>query len=724
MIEQIKQALLENPLLLKYNSKRLAKKFNVSVETIKEARAKKAPLQQKLEDLELPLTAVDRVKFWDNMAGEQRFSITTKKSWHEQLGLTSVDDALDTIKNKFKDEITPIEIKVEDKDNRKALFIYLADLHIGAKTSNNSLFPNEYNAAVFKERLNHVLVTIKQNKEFFGVFDALYIVNLGDALDGYNKQTTRGGHILPQNLDNNEQLDTFFEAHKNLFDSIVSLNAAKRIEYIACTNDNHCYTDDVEVLTDKGFKHYLDLSKEDLVATVNVATKEIEYSKPIDYIYNKPNKIQVHRYKNKNIDVRVTAEHRMLHRIPTQEAFKYKESSSIKEENITSIKFLNAFSNKKEDYNISDDLIKLAAWIATDGTVLKWKDKVTSYIIYQTEPKVHLIEDILKNLNISYAKREVKRSKETNSICGILLKKAPKTLYSIHINKVHTKEKDLELLKSLIPEKLILPEWVAKLSKRQFDIYLSAFADGDGTRKKVSPWNTNRYIGIYGTKGVLDQLQILCISNGHRCKLRSYRKKDWILDIGEDMTESSFSPKKQLSVEEYDSYTWCLTTKQSNFIIRSNGKVSVQGNCGSFGYAANRLLDIYLSLKYPDIKRTIITKFIDHVQYGQHTFMFTHGKDDSDMKFGLPKDLNEKTENYINAYIHYHKIQTPCIHLVKGDLHLSAKQNGKIFRYKNVLSLYGSSKWVQTNFMVNKCGYNYEIVDKYSKSIYENEHTF
>jgi hypothetical protein len=384
-VEQIKQALLEDPSLLKNNSERLAKKLGASIENVILARSKKTPLGVKLETLDLPLSAVDKVKFWDNMAGEQRFSISTKKSWHESLGLQTLDDALEDIKTTFKDKISPIRIKVEEKDNRKALFIYLADLHIGAKTSNNSLFPNHYDANVFKERLQHTLVTIKQNKDFFGVFDALYIVNLGDALDGYNKQTTRGGHMLPQNLDNNEQLDTFFEAHKDLFDTIVSMNAAKRIEYVACTNCNHS---------------------------------------------------------------------------------------------------------------------------------------------------------------------------------------------------------------------------------------------------------------------------------------------------------------------------------------------------GSFGYAANRLLDIYLSCKYPDIKRTIITKFIDYIQYGQHTFMFTHGKDDKDMKFGLPATLNEKTENYINAYIHYHKIQTPAIHLVKGDLHLSAKQPGKIFRYKNVLSLYGSSKWVQTNFMVNKCGYNYEIVDKYSTSIYENEVIF
>jgi hypothetical protein len=384
-VNEVRQVLLEEAPLRKLNSVRLAKKLGIPVELVLEARGKPAPLQEKLDYLNLPLSAVDKVKFWDQ--GEnQRFTITTKRSWHETLGLTSINDALESIKTAFKDKISPVRIKVEEKDNRKALFIYLADLHIGAKTSNNSLFPNHYDANVFKERLQHTLVTIKQNKEFFGVFDALYIVNLGDALDGYNKQTTRGGHILPQNLDNNEQLDTFFEAHKDLFDSIVHMEAAKRIEYVACTNSNH------------------------------------------------------------------------------------------------------------------------------DG--------------------------------------------------------------------------------------------------------------------------------------------------------------------------------------------------------------------GGFSYAANRLLDIYLSLKYPDIKRTIITKFIDHLQYGQHTFMFTHGKDDKDMKFGLPATLNEKTENYINAYIHYHKIQTPAIHLVKGDLHLSSKQSGKIFRYKNVLSLYGSSKWVQTNFMVNKCGYNYEIVDKYSTSIYENEHIF
>ena len=69
------------------------------------------------------------------------------------------------------------------------------------------------------------------------------------------------------------------------------------------------------------------------------------------------------------------------------------------------------------------------------------------------------------------------------------------------------------------------------------------------------------------------------------------------------------------------------------------------------------------------------------------------------MKNGLPLVLNDKVENYINNYIDYHGIDArKPIHFIKGDLHQSATQYGKRFRYKNVGSIYGSSKWIHTNF--------------------------
>jgi hypothetical protein len=375
--------------MLKTSKAKLSKKLNCSEEIVTEALKVvrqdlkiQSSYKEHLETIGVKESQVIKTKSWQSMSGgDLRWSVDFKPD----SGSIPLEEQLESIRASFKDVIQPIKIDVKEKDNRKALFIYTSDKHVGAKTSSDSLYLNEYNAEVFKERLFHVLEIIHEQHKLHGTFDALYIIDLGDCLDGYNAQTTRGGHALPQNLNNNQQLDTYFEAHKELFDSIVHMNVATRINFIACTNDNHS---------------------------------------------------------------------------------------------------------------------------------------------------------------------------------------------------------------------------------------------------------------------------------------------------------------------------------------------------GNFGYAANRLVEIYLNCKYPDIQCNIIKKFIDYIQYGQHTFIYTHGKDDKDMKFGFPLRLNEKTEKYINTYIHQHRIQTPNIHVVKGDLHQANEENSEIFRYKNILSMYGSSKWIMTNFGTNRAGYAYEIVDKYSSRIIKEDIIF
>ena len=142
---------------------------------------------------------------------------------------------------------------------------------------------------------------------------------------------------------------------------------------------------------------------------------------------------------------------------------------------------------------------------------------------------------------------------------------------------------------------------------------------------------------------------------------------------------------------------------------------------GDFDYMVNRALEIYVNTKYPQVSTKIFQRFIEHVQYGDHCFMFTHGKDDADMKHGLPLHLNDKVENYLRKYLMYNKIDpdTCYVSLVKGDLHMSASQGAYGFRYRNVLSLFGGSKWIGTNFGPNRPGCSYEIVEKYTERILE-----
>lgn len=131
---------------------------------------------------------------------------------------------------------------------------------------------------------------------------------------------------------------------------------------------------------------------------------------------------------------------------------------------------------------------------------------------------------------------------------------------------------------------------------------------------------------------------------------------------------------------------------------------------GDYEWICNKSLEAILNLRFPEIQTYVGDKFIEHFEIGDHCFIACHGKDSEDLKYPLPSVLNEKVELYFKKYIDHHKIQSKFIHVIKGDCHTASCQYGDFFRYKNVLSMYGASKWVQTNFMSNTRGVSMDIL--------------
>lgn len=141
---------------------------------------------------------------------------------------------------------------------------------------------------------------------------------------------------------------------------------------------------------------------------------------------------------------------------------------------------------------------------------------------------------------------------------------------------------------------------------------------------------------------------------------------------------------------------------------------------GWFSYVSARAVEEYLNARYPQIVTQVSQKFMFHEEYGIHRFIYTHGKDDQYMKSGFPMILNPKTEEIITNYIDFHGLskhlrytqEKVCVHLIKGDLHSSNEQFSSRFRYKNVMSVYGSSSYVQHNYGAGYRGFEFEIVFK------------
>lgn len=141
---------------------------------------------------------------------------------------------------------------------------------------------------------------------------------------------------------------------------------------------------------------------------------------------------------------------------------------------------------------------------------------------------------------------------------------------------------------------------------------------------------------------------------------------------------------------------------------------------GDFGFICNKAVEQYIKAKY-SINVFMTDKHLSHFDYGCHTFVLTHGKDSLDMKQGYPLMLNPKTETHILKYLTYHNIvdNKRNVHFIKGDLHQNASQHGSSFRYRNVMSLYGMSRWSMVNFGPNKAGCSFDIVEKETPKVLE-----
>lgn len=139
---------------------------------------------------------------------------------------------------------------------------------------------------------------------------------------------------------------------------------------------------------------------------------------------------------------------------------------------------------------------------------------------------------------------------------------------------------------------------------------------------------------------------------------------------------------------------------------------SCSNHGGDFEYGAMRNLETYLNVKYPDIKTKVSATPFNHFIYGKHCVIFGHGKDDEDMRAGMPLNLNDKVENYIADYIRVNQLERYNISFITGDLHQSSENYGKNFRYKKVLSQFGSTKWMHSNFGSGTPGLSIEVFYK------------
>lgn len=151
----------------------------------------------------------------------------------------SIEELISFVKDSVSD-IKPIKVCKPKKHNKKALRAVISDAHVGMKSdSREAMFSFEYNEQIFLDNLNTVFENISNRIDANGNFDEIIVDDLGDGLDGFNNMTTRGGHHLPQNMDNKTAWEAYVFGKLDTYIKIINLNAAKKYVFRNVGNCNH-----------------------------------------------------------------------------------------------------------------------------------------------------------------------------------------------------------------------------------------------------------------------------------------------------------------------------------------------------------------------------------------------------------------------------------------------------------------------------------------------------
>jgi hypothetical protein len=137
--------------------------------------------------------------------------------------------------NEHKPISSYIPVSGSSKSEKKDLIIWLSDLHIGAY---NEKFGThhlpEYNGEEINRRLNKIISQFEGQE-----WGTIYVINLGDNIDSFKKETTRGGHPLPSVLNDKEISKLFMNCMYSFFLNLSDNVKHDNIVYKCIGESNH-----------------------------------------------------------------------------------------------------------------------------------------------------------------------------------------------------------------------------------------------------------------------------------------------------------------------------------------------------------------------------------------------------------------------------------------------------------------------------------------------------
>ncbi len=356
-----------------------------------------------------------------------------------------------------------------------------------------------------------------------------------------------------------------------------------------------CYDSKTEILTEKGWKFFKDLTYNDKIATLD-KNHNLYYTKPL-VIQNYHYKGEMIKINHRSVDLLVTPNHNLYLREYHKKNYEFFKANEVKYKwvrTLNSVNWqgkerkyfyppkLNETINSHNIYNkfLMDDWLEFLGWYIAEGWSQKRSEKHRNYIIYIAQSKnlikVNEIKNLLIRMNFKWKYVRGRFLFESKQLWK----------YLKQLGKAWEK---------------YIPQEFMNLSKRQLKILFSSLIKGDGYISK------SKEISYYTTsKKLADQIQELAIKIGYNSTLRIRKKRK---KYGKINGREIISKRKQYNIgirrakeckldswkhinydeKNYNGIVYCCTVPEHIILVRRNGKPVWCGNSGSYGQACEML---------------------------------------------------------------------------------------------------------------------------------------
>jgi len=322
-----------------------------------------------------------------------------------------------------------------------------------------------------------------------------------------------------------------------------------------------CLSADTEILGEGGWVKHNQLKKGDKIATFNIKEGYLEYL-PVKNVFAKQYSGRMYNLKNRISDQLISPEHRVVRR-----KFNGGEYVLEKIEDVLSYKspFIVPVGSNGHvfgDDSVTDDAVRLMAWIISEGSFDRGERGSGRVSIYQSPNKspdnYHEIISICRALDLKYTERT---QTGLGDDCAVIRFDAASTRKILNYFK-SDKEQGVKFV----------PDCILRAGVETAKLFLETYIKGDGhdgckittTSKKILDGLLQVAVNAGFGATVLVRRPDNALSKKDRYIIRLIKHHDTYIN--------------KVKAVDYQGIIWCPNTDNETVIARRNGKIFITGN--------------------------------------------------------------------------------------------------------------------------------------------------